>query len=72
MNQAVPSFQHPLDKQYLLEESYNHLWDKKDYQEVLEKHPKAIIRPANYPKDTPGDGYQSFNTQSIIGSCKFL
>ena len=38
--------------------SGNHLWDKKDYQEVLEKYPQQIIRPANYPLDAPGKGYQ--------------
>jgi len=48
--------------------SGNHLWDKKDYQGVLEKHPEAIIRPANYPPEVPGKGYRICK----IGGSKIL
>jgi metallophosphoesterase (TIGR00282 family) len=34
----------------------NHVWAQKEIQEYL-KGPKAIIRPLNYPPDTPGRGY---------------
>ncbi len=37
--------------------SGNHIWDKKDYQEVFEKFPDKLIRPANYPEDVPHKGY---------------
>jgi len=37
--------------------SGNHIWDKKDYQLVLDKYPDQLIRPLNYPGNTPGKGY---------------
>lgn len=33
----------------------NHIWDKKDIYELLE-YEKRIIRPLNYPVETPGQG----------------
>jgi metallophosphoesterase (TIGR00282 family) len=35
--------------------SGNHIWDKRDALEYLEKEPR-ILRPANYPDPTPGKG----------------
>ena len=34
----------------------NHTWDNRDIYNVLENEPR-VIRPANYPKGTPGQGY---------------
>ena len=36
----------------------NHTWGKKDIFKFID-HPK-LIRPANYPKNNPGKGYQIF------------
>jgi metallophosphoesterase (TIGR00282 family) len=33
----------------------NHVWDKKEVLELLERHPK-LLRPANYPDGNPGRG----------------
>ncbi|HHZ16988.1 MAG TPA: TIGR00282 family metallophosphoesterase [Clostridia bacterium] len=33
----------------------NHVWDKKEIYQFIEHEP-ALIRPANYPPDTPGKG----------------
>ena len=33
----------------------NHVWDKKEALDYIEKE-KRIIRPANYPPGTPGSG----------------
>lgn len=35
--------------------SGNHIWDKKDIYEYIDEADK-LIRPINYPKDTPGKG----------------
>lgn len=34
----------------------NHIWDKKDIIEWIDTEPR-LIRPANYPPGTPGQGY---------------
>ena len=36
--------------------SGNHIWDKNDAYELLNKKSPVLIRPANYPVDTPGKG----------------
>jgi len=36
--------------------SGNHIWDKKEFIPVLEGEPR-VIRPANYPPGTPGQGH---------------
>jgi len=36
--------------------SGNHIFDKKEAIEYIRKQPR-LIRPANYPPDTPGNGY---------------
>jgi metallophosphoesterase (TIGR00282 family) len=38
--------------------SGNHIWQQKEAEEVLSDRSLPIIRPANYPVDTPGDGYR--------------
>ncbi|HMO17361.1 MAG TPA: TIGR00282 family metallophosphoesterase [Oligoflexia bacterium] len=38
----------------------NHVWKKKDLEIYLEKKADRIIRPANYPPDSPGKGYLIF------------
>lgn len=37
--------------------SGNHIWDKKDIFEYIEES-NRLIRPINYPKNTPGVGYR--------------
>ncbi len=37
----------------------NHIWDKKDSQELLKREPR-IIRPMNFPASNPGSGYFDF------------
>ncbi|MDO4988069.1 MAG: TIGR00282 family metallophosphoesterase [Synergistes sp.] len=34
----------------------NHVWDKKDFISALDSEPR-VLRPANYPKGTPGRGF---------------
>jgi metallophosphoesterase (TIGR00282 family) len=36
--------------------SGNHIWDKKEIFDYLPRQPK-LLRPANYPADTPGHGF---------------
>lgn len=36
--------------------SGNHIWDKKDVLEFIDREP-FLIRPANYPEGAPGKGY---------------
>jgi 2',3'-cyclic-nucleotide 2'-phosphodiesterase len=35
--------------------SGNHIWDKKEIYDYLEKQPR-LLRPANYPSEVPGNG----------------
>ncbi len=39
--------------------SGNHIWDKKEVLEFIDKEPK-LLRPANYPQGVPGRGYGIF------------
>jgi metallophosphoesterase (TIGR00282 family) len=43
--------------------SGNHIWDKKEALEFIPNHPD-LLRPHNYPPDTPGSGWFVKNTQS--------
>lgn len=36
--------------------SGNHIWDKKDVLEFIDREP-FLVRPANYPEGAPGKGY---------------
>jgi metallophosphoesterase (TIGR00282 family) len=36
--------------------SGNHIWSKKEVIPYLERNPHKLLRPANYPKGTPGKG----------------
>ena len=40
--------------------SGNHIWDKKDIYEYI-NDTDVLIRPVNYPADTPGKGYAVFD-----------
>lgn len=42
--------------------SGNHIWDKKEIFNYIDEADK-LIRPLNYPKDTPGVGSRIFNVQ---------
>ena len=42
----------------------NHIWDKKEIFTYIDKADK-LIRPLNYPKDTPGVGYRIFEFKGI-------
>ncbi|NLB18171.1 MAG: TIGR00282 family metallophosphoesterase [Syntrophomonadaceae bacterium] len=37
----------------------NHVWDNREIYEFIDKQPR-IVRPANYPDDCPGRGYNIF------------
>lgn len=39
----------------------NHVWDKRDGLVCLDQEP-AVLRPANYPAETPGHGFGIFRT----------
>ena len=43
--------------------SGNHVWDKKEIIPYLEKNSR-ILRPANYPRDNPGQGLTVLKTRS--------
>lgn len=40
----------------------NHVWRQTDIFEWMDRKDTTIIRPANYPDDNPGRGYQIFQT----------
>ena len=42
----------------------NHIWDKKDVFEFIEDEP-YLVRPANYPQTSPGQGFCIYDYQSI-------
>jgi metallophosphoesterase (TIGR00282 family) len=42
----------------------NHTWDRKEVKDILGD--PRIIRPANYPPDVPGHGYQIFTTPTGV------
>lgn len=44
--------------------SGNHIWDKKEIFDFIDKYPN-LIRPANYPKGTPGIGYNIFEKNGV-------
>lgn len=39
--------------------SGNHIWDKKEFVPVLDREAR-VLRPANYPPGSPGQGYRTF------------
>ncbi len=43
----------------------NHVWDKKEAMELLDRHPK-LLRPANYPDGNPGKGLHLGETAAGI------
>ncbi|MBN2467293.1 MAG: TIGR00282 family metallophosphoesterase [Deltaproteobacteria bacterium] len=43
--------------------SGNHIWDKKDILELLDKE-DGLLRPANYPDDVPGHGSAILHTKT--------
>ena len=45
--------------------SGNHIWDKKEVFNYLEKEPR-LVRPANYPEGNPGHGYHIFENENGI------
>jgi metallophosphoesterase (TIGR00282 family) len=51
----------------------NHTWDNRDIYNVLEHEPR-VIRPANYPKGTPGQGYYLAETDKgvLVGVVNML
>lgn len=38
--------------------SGNHIWDKREIYEYLDRSPQLLLRPANYPEGLPGKGIQ--------------
>lgn len=51
----------------------NHTWDNREINRVLEEEPR-VIRPANYPEDTPGQGYYMTETTKgvLVGVVNLL
>jgi metallophosphoesterase (TIGR00282 family) len=43
----------------------NHVWDKKEVLSFIDTEPR-LIRPANYPKGTPGRGWNIFTVNNQI------
>ena len=43
----------------------NHIWDKKEIYEYLDCE-KAVLKPANYPEETPGAGWGVFECASGV------
>ncbi len=40
----------------------NHIWKKPEFLDELEKKETPVVRPANYPEDSPGKGYKILKT----------
>ncbi len=40
----------------------NHIWKKPEFLNELEKKETPVVRPANYPPTSPGDGYRIVKT----------
>jgi 2',3'-cyclic-nucleotide 2'-phosphodiesterase len=51
----------------------NHVWAKTEELEVLDTEPR-LLRPANYPLETPGRGYGIFRTKqgNLIGVANLM
>lgn len=51
----------------------NHTWDNRDIYNVLENEPR-VIRPANYPKGTPGEAFYLAETEKgvLVGVTNLL
>ncbi len=47
----------------------NHTWDKREVIQAMQEFPKTILRPANYPPETPGRGITCVHGKSghLIG-----
>lgn len=41
----------------------NHIWKKPEFFSELAKKETSVIRPANYPDDSPGEGYRIVKTK---------
>lgn len=46
--------------------SGNHIWDRQETSQLLEKESKRILRPANYPPNVPGRGYTIYESKSGV------
>ncbi len=45
--------------------SGNHIWQKREIYSLLDKKNSQIIRPANYPPGTPGNGEVTLNVKGV-------
>lgn len=45
--------------------SGNHVWDNKDITPYLKERSVKILRPANYPDDTPGEGFATIKVSNF-------
>ena len=45
--------------------SGNHIWDKREIKDYIERTPE-LLRPDNYPKSAPGNGYVTVHTREGI------
>ncbi len=46
--------------------SGNHIYKKKEIYDYINNEPR-LLKPANYPPDTPGNGYYIFSNQNTKG-----
>lgn len=51
----------------------NHTWDNREISRVLDEEPR-VVRPANYPEGTPGQGYYIIETTKgvLVGVVNLL
>lgn len=42
----------------------DHVWDRKEFADFLDKNTQRCVRPINYPAGAPGKGYTIFTTKS--------
>lgn len=46
--------------------SGNHIWDKREIYDYLNRQPQLLLRPANYPEDLPGTGVQTVKARNGV------
>ena len=47
----------------------DHLWDQRSVTKLLEEEPR-LLRPLNYPPDTPGNGHTFWGGENGVTVCR--
>lgn len=55
---TVSTYQEVMDTGIDFMTSGDHIWDREEIYSILNTKSEKLIRPANYPKDNPGRGYE--------------